>query len=122
MDKKITIEKIKQKKYWIIVLIVLISVTFTPISRSKLAIYKQKEIEYNERKKQPDDFVEMCEGYKADYNNLIEEYDEITQNFNSYKEKYNANKDLNRELNELKSKKEKYLNLIEEYTKQLENL
>ncbi|CDA10401.1 hypothetical protein [Intestinibacter bartlettii] len=122
MDKKITIEKIKQKKYWIIVLIVLISVTFTPISRSKLAIYRQKEIEYNERKKQHDEFVEMCEGYKADYNNLIEEYDEITQNFNSYKEKYNANKDLNRELNELKSKKEKYLNLIEEYTKQLENL
>ena len=79
MNKKIIIEKIKQKKYWIIALAVLIiSVTFTPISRSKLAIYKQKEIEYNERKKQHDEFVEMCEGYKADYNNLTEEYDEIT--------------------------------------------
>ena len=36
--------------------------------------------------------------------------------------KYNANKDLNKELDELRAKKEKYLNLIEEYTNQLENL
>lgn len=124
MDTKLIIKKIKHKQYCAIALVILLimSVTCTPISRSELSVYKQKEVDYNERKKQHDEFVEMCEEYKSNYNNLAKEYDEIKQEFNSYKEKYNSNRDLKKELDDLKLQKQKYLSLIDKYSEELENL
>ena len=50
---------------------------YTPISNSKLESYKKKEAEYNELKKNHEEFVKMCEEYKEDYENLSNKYDEI---------------------------------------------
>lgn len=64
----------------------------------------------------------MCEEYKEDYSDLAVRYEQTQNEYKLYKEKYNSNTDLNKELNELLNKRDKYLNLIEEYSYKLENL
>ena len=49
-------------------------------------------------------------------------YEQAQNDYRSYKEKYNSNTDLNKELNELLNKRDKYLNLIEEYSSKIEYL
>lgn len=113
------------KKYvrLISVLIVgIVGIIFTPVSTSDLDDYKKKQIEYNEKKKNHEDFVQMCEEYKEDYSDLAVRYEQTQNEYKLYKEKYNSNTDLNKELNELLNKRDKYLNLIEEYSYKLENL
>lgn len=112
------------KKNAIIIAIVacVLGIIFIPISNSKLENYKKKEAEYNELKKDHEEFVQMCEKYKDDYDNLSKKYEQIQEDYKSYKEKFNKNTDLNKELEELTKKKEKYLNLIEEYSSKLSNL
>lgn len=99
----------------------LMGVTFTPISKSKLENYKSKQIEYSEKLKNHKEFVGMCEEYKNDYTNLADKYEQIQADYISYKKKFNENRNLNKELADLKKKREKYLNLIEEYSAKLHN-
>lgn len=113
------------KKYvkLIPVLIVgIVGIIFTPVSTSDLDDYKMKQIEYNEKKENHEDFVQMSEEYKEDYSDLAVRYEQTQNEYKLYKEKYNSNKDLNKELNELLNKRDKYLNLIEEYSSKLDNL
>ena len=111
------------KKYLIIFAVICITgIVFAPISNKKLESYKQKEIEYNSQKKSHEEFVQMCEEYKADYNNLSKKYDKIQEDYKLYKEEYNKDKNQKKELEELTKKKEKYINLIKEYSSGLDNL
>lgn len=114
-----------KKKYvrLIPVLIVGIAVViFTPVSVSDLDDYNKKQIEYNENKKDHEDFVQMIEEYKEDYSDLAMRYEKVQNKYKLYKEKYNSNIDLNKKLNELLEKSDRYLNLIEEYSSKLDNL
>ena len=113
------------KKYirLIPVLVVWIAgVIFTPVSKSDLDGYKKKQIEYDEKNKNNEDFVKINEGYKKDYSDLAMRYEQSQNEYQLYREKYNSNINLNREVNELLGKRDKYLNLIEEYGSQLDNL
>ena len=67
-------------------------------------------------------FVSMNENYDTDYYELYENYNQLKQEFDSFKASYNENTDLNKTLEDLEYKKQKYLNLIKEYSTKLENL
>ena len=106
----------------LVCLVCLLAIIFTPISKSKLENYKKKEREYEHLKNSNDAFVEMCEEYKNDYDNLSKKYEKLEKEYQLYKEKYNENRNLEKELEELKIKKDKYEKLIEEYSSNLDNL
>lgn len=113
------------KKYVRLIPVLIVGIAgviFTPVSASDLDDYKKKQIEYNEKKKNHEDFVQMSEEYKEDYSDLAMRYEQAKNEYKLYKEKYNSNIDLNKELNELLEKRDRYLNLIEEYSSQLDNL
>ena len=113
------------KKYVILIPVLIVGIAgviFTPVSASDLDDYKKKQIEYNEKKKNHEDFVQMSEEYKEDYSDLAMRYEQAQNEYKLYKEKYNSNIDLNKELSELLEKRDRYLNLIEEYSSQLDNL
>lgn len=113
------------KKYVRLIPVLIVGIAgviFTPVSASDLDDYKKKQIEYNEKKKNHEDFVQMSEEYKEDYSDLAMRYEQAQNEYKLYKEKYNSNIDLNKELNELLEKRDRYLNLIEEYSSQLDNL
>ena len=67
-------------------------------------------------------FVSMNENYDTDYYELYENDNQLKQEFDSFKASYNENTDLNKTLEDLEYKKQKYLNLIKEYSTKLENL
>lgn len=113
------------KKYLRLIPVLIVGIAgiiFTPVSTSYLDDYKKKQIEYNEKKRNHEDFVQMSEEYKVDYSDLAMRYEQTQNEYKLYKEKYNSNADLNKELNKLLSKRDNYLNLIEEYSSQLDNL
>lgn len=113
------------KKYLRLVPVLIVGIAgiiFTPVSTSDLDDYKKKQIEYNEKKRNHEDFVQMSEEYKEDYSDLAMRYEQTQNEYKLYKEKYNSNADLNKELYKLLSKRDNYLNLIEEYSSQLDNL
>ncbi len=113
------------KKYVRLIPVLIVGIAgviFTPVSASDLDDYKKKQIEYNEKKKNHEDFVQMSEEYKEDYSDLAMRYEQAQNEYKLYKEKYNSSIDLNKELNELLEKRDRYLNLIEEYSSQLDNL
>lgn len=113
------------KKYVRLIPVLIVGIAgviFTPVSASDLDDYKKKQIEYNEKKKNHEDFVQMSEEYKEDYSDLAMRYEQAQNEYKLYKEKYNSNIDLNKELSELLEKRDRYLNLIEEYSSQLDNL
>lgn len=113
------------KKYVRLIPVLIVGIAgviFTPVSASDLDDYKKKQIEYNEKKKNHEDFVQMSEEYKEDYSDLAMRYEQAQNEYKLYREKYNSNIDLNKELNELLEKRDRYLNLIEEYSSQLDNL
>ena len=103
-------------------IIIILMVIFTPISRDELAQYKEKEDEYYEQQMEYEKFVSMNENYDTDYYELYENYNQLKQEFDSFKASYNENTDLNKTLEDLEYKKQKYLNLIKEYSTKLENL
>lgn len=105
-----------------VLLLGLAGITFTPVSTDNIDDYKKKQTEYSENKKNHEDFVKMTEEYKDDYSDLVERYEQTENEYRLYKEKYNSNSDLNKELNQLVDKRDKYLNLIEEYSNELDNL
>ena len=104
------------------IVIIVLMLICTPISRDELAKYKQKEAEYYEKESQYEEFVDINENYDTDYYELSERYNQLKQEFDLFKESYNENTDLNKKLEDLEYKKQKYLNLIEEYSSKLENL
>ena len=113
------------KKYVRLIPVLIVGIAgviFTQVSASDLDDYKKKQIEYNEKKKNHEDFVQMSEEYKEDYSDLAMRYEQAQNEYKLYKEKYNSNIDLNKELSELLEKRDRYLNLIEEYSSQLDNL
>lgn len=113
------------KKYIRLIPVLIVGIAgiiFTPVSTSDLDDYKKKQIEYNEKKKNHEGFVQMSEEYKEDYSDLAMRYEQTQNEYKLYREKYNSNTDLNKELNELLKKRDKYLNLIEEYSYQLDSL
>ena len=105
-----------------VLLLGLAGITFTQVSTDNIDDYKKKQTEYSENKKNHEDFVKMTEEYKDDYSDLVERYEQTENEYRLYKEKYNSNSDLNKELNQLVDKRDKYLNLIEEYSNELDNL
>lgn len=105
-----------------VLLLGLAGITFTPVATDHLDDYKKKQIEYNEKKKNHENFVRISEEYKEDYSDLAARYEQTQNEYRLYKEKYNSNTDLNKELNELLNKRYNYLNLIEEYSSKLDNL
>ena len=114
------------KKHGVIVLgvaLTIITVTtankFTLIPKGELSKYEKQQIEYNELKQHSKEFTEMVEGYKKNYNNLEKKYEQTKKDYEKYKEETNI--DLNKELEDLKNKKEKYTNLINEYSQKLNN-
>ena len=113
------------KKYVRLIPVLIVGIAgiiFTPVSTSDLDDYKKKQIEYNEKKRNHEDFVQMSEEYKEDYSDLAVRYEQTQNEYKLYKEKYNSNTDLNKELDELLSKRDKYLNIVEEYSSQLDSL
>ena len=103
---------IKMILCWLIpTIIIILMVICTPISRDELAQYKEKEDEYYEQQMEYEKFVSMNENYN-----------QLKQEFDSFKASYNENTDLNKTLEDLEYKKQKYLNLIKEYSTKLENL
>lgn len=104
------------------IVVIVLMVICTPISRDELAKYKQKEAEYYEKERQYEEFIDINENYDTDYYELSERYNQLKQEFDLFKESYNENTDLNKKLEDLEYKKQKYLNLIEEYSSKLENL
>lgn len=105
-----------------VLLLGLAGITFTPVATDHLDDYKKKQVEYNEKKKNHEDFVQISEEYKENYSDLAMIYEQTQNEYKLYREKYNSNTDLNKELNELLKKRDKYLNLIEEYSSQLDSL
>ena len=103
-------------------IIIILMVICTPISRDELAQYKEKEDEYYEQQMEYEKFVSMNENYDTDYYELYENYNQLKQEFDSFKASYNENTDLYKTLEDLEYKKQKYLNLIKEYSTKLENL
>ena len=114
---------IKMILCWLIpTIIIILMVICTPISRDELAQYKEKEDEYYEQQMEYEKFVSLNENYDTDYYELYENYNQLKQEFDSFKASYNENTDLNKTLEDLEYKKQKYLNLIKEYSTKLENL
>lgn len=105
-----------------VLLLGLAGITFTPVATDHLDDYKKKQVEYNEKKKNHEDFVQISEEYKENYGDLVVRYEQAQNDYMSYKEKYNSNTNLNKELNELLNKRDKYLNIIEEYSSKIEHL
>ena len=111
---------IKMILCWLIpTIIIILMVICKPISRDELAQYKEKEDEYYEQQMEYEKFVSMNENYDTDYYELYENYNQLKQEFDSFKASYNENTDLNKTLEDLEYKKQKYLNLIKEYSTKL---
>ena len=94
--------------------ICLMGVTFTPVSKSKLENYKAKQIEYSER---------LGDNGSNNFN-LAERYENAQAEYMYYREKFNRNHniDFNKQIEDLRKRRERYLNLTEEYASTLDVL
>lgn len=92
--------------------ICLMGVTFTPVSKSKLENYKSKQIEYSER----------LRDYGSNNFNIADKYEKAQSEYMYYREKFNQNINLDKQIEELRKRREKYLNLTEEYASALDVL
>lgn len=94
--------------------ICLMGVTFTPVSKSKLDNYKSKQIEYSEKLKDNG----------SNNFNLAERYEDAQAEYMYYKEKFNRSHNINynKQIEDLRKRREKYLNIAEEYASALDVL
>ena len=68
------------------IVIIVLMLICTPISRDELAKYKQKEAEDYEKESQYEEFVDINENYDTDYYELSERYNQLKQEFDLFKE------------------------------------
>lgn len=93
-------------------------ITFSPVSAVHLDDCKKKQIEYSEKKKNNNGFEQMDKP-REDYSDLAIRWEDAQNEYKYYREKYMKNMERNKELNELLSKRDRYLNLIEEYSEKI---
>lgn len=111
------------KKYIaIFILMILFFSVYTPISRSKVALYERELKEFNEAQESYNQFVEMHQYCQNNYDELAKLYEDTQKEFKEYQRKYNENSDSYKELKKLEDKKDKYQEMIEEYSSELEDL